>query len=249
MKINFALILLLTWTTFNLTAQIDTVYNLGNDENRITLDEIDQHIKNIEERLKNDTIEWIIRFEFIREEIEGDTLIQYGGINIVDQSILTEEDKIEIRLNYEIPKFNFVDINGETINSEDLKGKVIFINTWFTRCPPCIAEMPYLNEIKNNYSDQNIVFISMAPEEKREILTFLKKHHFQFQHIPDADIFLKKFGVGFPKNILVDKEGIIRYIGGGLVDGMIEKGEENVIEQDQVNQDVIRVQIDKLLSE
>ncbi len=58
----------------------------------------------------------------------------------------------------------------------------------------------------------------MAPEKAPEVLAFLQKHSFDFEHIPDADDFLKRFGVGFPKNILVDKKGVVRYIGLGLVE-------------------------------
>ncbi len=39
------------------------------------------------------------------------------------------------------------DKNGFIISLADLKGKVIFLNFWATWCPPCIAEMPGINNI------------------------------------------------------------------------------------------------------
>jgi len=228
-------------------AQIDTVYNLGHQINRMTMDEIQQRIKSVEETMKNDAIEWIVRFEVTHEEKEKNTLIQYGTIHIIDESVLSEEEKIESRINKEIPEFNFMDIEGKAIASNQYKGKVLLINFWFTRCPPCIAEMPYLNQIKKDYQDMDVEFISMAPENRGELEAFLERYEFQFRHIPDADLFLKNFGVGFPKNILVDKEGTIRYIGGGIVSGLIDEGDEGMVEKDQINWDELRIKIDGLL--
>ena len=41
----------------------------------------------------------------------------------------------------------FITAAGETHTIESLKGKVVFINFWATWCPPCIAEMPAINEL------------------------------------------------------------------------------------------------------
>ena len=49
-----------------------------------------------------------------------------------------------------------------------------------------------------------------------------------------------------PKNILVDKKGLIRYIGGGIINGLVEEGDENLIENYQISWDELRIKIDKL---
>lgn len=227
-----------------LLAQVDTIYNLGNQRNRLTYEELQERIVLQENRIKNDTSDWYVRFEVTREKLNNDTLIQFGTIHLMETSILSESGKIESRLNKKMPEFEFIDINGLPIRSGDYEGSVILINFWFTRCPPCIAEMPYLNQIKEDYKNHKIAFISMAPETEDQIKKFLKKHNFNFDHIPDADDFLKKFGVGFPKNILVDKTGIIRYIGNGLVGGYFAEGEEEKIDKDQISEKELRSMID-----
>jgi thiol-disulfide isomerase/thioredoxin len=234
---------------FPLIAQIDTVYSFTNWENQVPYEEITQEIERLKEVFENDTIDHIIRFKTTHEEFLRDTLMKYGTIHIIDASLLSEEEKIAARLNQKMPSFNFLDINGIEIASESFKNKVIYINFWFTRCPPCLVEMPYLNQIKNDYKDQNIEFISMAPEEKSQLEKFLLNYDFQFRYIPDADLFLKKFGVGFPKNILIDKNGIIRYIGDGVVSNLDDNDFEAAEIQNQVNWDQLRIQIDKLLEE
>lgn len=233
----------------NLHAQVDTVYNLGTLENRISLDEINKSIAAIESRLEKDTTEWVIQFETKYEELQNDTLIRYGTIHVMELALLSETAKEKHWLNQEAPKFLFEDLNGDSISLNDLRGKVTLVNFWFTRCPPCIAEMPYLNQIKKDYQGKDVNFLSMAPENRAEVIRFLEKHPFSFRHIPDADAFLKKFGVGFPKNILIDRKGIVRYVGGGIVTGYIEEGAEEIVEQDRINWDELKDQIEKLLRE
>ena len=90
----------------------------------------------------------------------------------------------------------------------------------------------------------------MAPEEADQINTFLTRHDFHFRHIPDADVFLKQFGVGFPKNILIDKKGVIRYIDNGIVGLTIELDESNnEMENYTLEWDALKSNMDILLGE
>jgi len=243
------IILLVILNSSQIYGQKDTLYSLGKSDVFLSKTELNSKIERLSKVMKNDTLEWFVRFELEFEDKKNDTLIQHGTLHIIETSLLSDEDKKQILLNKQIPEFQFLDIEGKLISEKEFKGKVVLINFWFTRCPPCLAEMPFLNEIKENYKGQEVEFLSMAPEEKTKVIEFLKIHDFRFRHIPDADNFLKKFGVGFPKNILVDKNGIIRYIGGGIVDGLIEEGDEGIIEQHQISWDELRIQIDKLLIE
>src|SRR5579859_3373078 len=37
-------------------------------------------------------------------------------------------------------------VNGKMIDLQQQKGKMVFINFWATWCPPCLAEMPSVND-------------------------------------------------------------------------------------------------------
>jgi thiol-disulfide isomerase/thioredoxin len=60
------------------------------------------------------------------------------------------------------------DLNGNYFNLRESKGKVILINSWATWCPPCIAEMPSLQLLYNDYKEKmDFYFVS---NEKRSVL-------------------------------------------------------------------------------
>lgn len=110
------------------------------------------------------------------------------------------------------PNFTATTIDGQQIELSKLKGKVVVLNFWFTRCKPCIAEMPDLNKLVEHYSSNDVAFISFAPEDKAKLEVFFEKHPFKFTAVPEAetirrDIF-KLFGI-WPYSVIIDHKGKI----------------------------------------
>lgn len=59
----------------------------------------------------------------------------------------------------------FIGENGEKVSLKELKGKVVFVNLWATWCGPCVEEMPTINKLKNEFSENsNIVFVLLDVE-------------------------------------------------------------------------------------
>ena len=91
----------------------------------------------------------------------------YGSLTITDTE--TKKDSIISRISFaisdkksenlinsgplsdfkdkEFPKFDLNTLMDNSFSSERLIGKPTMINFWFTRCAPCIDEMPVLNKI------------------------------------------------------------------------------------------------------
>jgi thiol-disulfide isomerase/thioredoxin len=108
-----------------------------------------------------------------------------------------------------LPDFVFKDILGNTYTPEDIKGKVVVINLWFTSCAPCVKEIPELNELVKEYENNDaVLFLALALDEKGPRLdTFLKTHVFNYNIIPGAqDYVVKKLQASsFPTHIVLDK--------------------------------------------
>lgn len=61
-----------------------------------------------------------------------------------------------------------VDINNNTVNLSDFKGKYIYLDIWATWCTPCIFEIPYLEKLQEEFKNNQIVFISISVDSKKE---------------------------------------------------------------------------------
>ncbi len=71
----------------------------------------------------------------------------------------------------------FVEDGRKVLELEEYRGKPIFINYWATWCPPCIAEMPSIQNLYDNYSDK-INFIFINNEDSSVVDAFMKKHNY-----------------------------------------------------------------------
>lgn len=65
--------------------------------------------------------------------------------------------------------FNFDGVlqspNGQMINYEELKDKTIFINYWATWCPPCLGEMPHIENLYQKLKDNpNVIFLMVSKD-------------------------------------------------------------------------------------
>ncbi|MCH7403901.1 TlpA family protein disulfide reductase [Belliella kenyensis] len=125
----------------------------------------------------------------------------------------------------EYPILNARTLDGRVISIEDLKGKPTLINLWFTSCKPCIEEMPILNKMKEEYSDK-FNFLSITFESESKVRKFLQRFQFDFEHIVDSKELTRKLGFdGYPANLFLDKDGILRVIEGNVPIEKIENGE------------------------
>ncbi len=62
--------------------------------------------------------------------------------------------------------FYFKDGNGTVRSLKNFEGDVIFMNVWATWCPPCIAEMPSIHSLYQDFKDEeNISFILVSVDE------------------------------------------------------------------------------------
>ncbi len=101
------------------------------------------------------------------------------------------------------------DLNGNVFNLNNSKGRVVLINIWATWCPPCIAEMPSLNNLNNDYKDK-IDIILVSNEDQKVIKTFLDKNNYNFEVFTPIKQAPKTFTVNsIPRTFLIDKKGDI----------------------------------------
>ena len=125
------------------------------------------------------------------------------------------------------PDFELLDVRtNQPLRLSTLRGKPVFINFWGTWCPPCRAEMPEMQKLRNKYGDElQIMGISMAPrDDPNGVKGFVEqfKYDWTFVHDPDNNVTLAYQVSAVPSSFFIDKDGVIRavHIGGMNFDQM-----------------------------
>jgi thiol-disulfide isomerase/thioredoxin len=129
---------------------------------------------------------------------------------------IKEIDRKKAIIGKEYPIKNETTLDGKQISLNDLKGKPTLINLWFTSCSPCIEEMPVLNELKSKYGEK-FNFLAITYESESKVKTLLEKHKFEFTHIVNSKKLTTKLGFnGYPINLFLDKNGVVKIIEGNV---------------------------------
>lgn len=122
-----------------------------------------------------------------------------------------------------IENLDLTDLNGNKFSLESLNKKIIVLNFWFTKCAPCIKEMPDLNKLKEKYNNKPIAFFAVTYDNKNIVDAFLKKIKLDFTVIPDDRKTINQFGIQFfPTNIVIDSNGKIVYVNDFFGNGIKE---------------------------
>jgi thiol-disulfide isomerase/thioredoxin len=70
-------------------------------------------------------------------------------------------------------------LDNKPVNFSQSKGKVVVVNLWATWCPPCVAEMPSMQELYESYGDR-VDFYFVTSEANEKPLVFLQKNEYSF---------------------------------------------------------------------
>ena len=91
------------------------------------------------------------------------------------------------------------------------KGKVIFINLWASWCPPCVAEMPSINDLYQSIKEDSIVFLMISLDQDRnKALDYVKGKEFNFPvYFPAKSLPLQFQSETIPTTFVLDKSGNI----------------------------------------
>ena len=203
-KIVLILIILLAFQT---TKAQDGTFKI--EKNTVIVDEHGKKISvnDFVKRVNNENIQLDIE-----KDKEGKT--QLIRIKKASQKPKDLNKIMKLKEGQKAPSFVLTDMQGNTIDSKKLKGKIIVLNFWFTTCMPCIAEISRLNAVYKKYKNNpKVVFIAITFNRKEKVKNFLQYHPMQYTVIPFDNPTCTKFGVsGFPTNIVIDKNGNYQWI-------------------------------------
>ena len=108
--------------------------------------------------------------------------------------------------------WQLVDLQNNKVNFYDFKGKVVFVNFWATWCPPCVGEMPEIQELYDNFkNNDNVKLLLVTNEPIEKVKAFIADRGYTFP------VYLNKMRKpsvfqtsSIPTSFLISKKGEIK---------------------------------------
>jgi thiol-disulfide isomerase/thioredoxin len=123
------------------------------------------------------------------------------------------------------PDFYFENPEGENTSLSQLQGTPVLVNFWATWCGPCRYEMPFLQQIHQDWPVGELVLLAVnVGESSSQVGQFMESAGFSFNVLLDQQTAVaQRYNVlGIPTTFFIDKEGVIQEIQVGAFQSQAE---------------------------
>jgi peroxiredoxin len=111
------------------------------------------------------------------------------------------------------PEFQLNTLDGQTVRLSDFRGDVVLLNFWATWCGPCAMEMPYLQQVYEEWQGKGLVLLMVnIGESADKVAAFMQDHGLSVPVLLDSNgMVAAQYGIaGIPRTFLIDQDGIMR---------------------------------------
>lgn len=128
-----------------------------------------------------------------------------------------------------MPPFALASVrNGEIVDSETFKGKVLLLTFFATWCPPCAEEVPVLVKLQDELGDAGFSVIGLSVDQQNPeiVASFVKKRSINYPVLLAEAETTSDFGgvYGIPVAFLVNKSGnVVKKYTGYVQHTVLEK--------------------------
>jgi len=131
------------------------------------------------------------------------------------------------------PDFTLRTMDGPNLRLQEQRGRVVLVNFWATWCGPCRQEMPHMNRLYEKYRSSGFVLLGVnVDEDPRNAAGVAAKLGVKFPVLLDTDKKVSKLYdlSTMPSTVLIDRDGRVRYVHRGYLDGYENTYEKQIRE-------------------
>jgi thiol-disulfide isomerase/thioredoxin len=113
------------------------------------------------------------------------------------------------------PDFELDTLDGQTLVLSQLKGRPVLLNFWATWCGPCRYEMPFLQQIDQEWPEEELLLLTVnIQESSSQVTQFLQSQGLSFTVLLDSDSKVaQRYNIhGIPTTFFIDSGGVIQNI-------------------------------------
>lgn len=113
-------------------------------------------------------------------------------------------------------QLSYARLDGQALPLSAFKGKPLVINFWATWCPPCVKELPLLDQFARRMAPQGWQVLGLASDQADAVKQFLQQSPVDFHvALSDADGInlarqLGNTAGGLPFSVVIDAQGRVR---------------------------------------
>ena len=145
------------------------------------------------------------------------TALVLAAALIYGPAVSTARAADSLRVGDAAPEFTITTLDGETVSLSDYRGKVVFLNFWASWCPPCRAEMPSIESLKDKMAGCDFVILAVNLDSGSQeriidrIQSFVDENGFTFEVLIDNELTLaREYGIAaIPTTFILDESGVI----------------------------------------
>ena len=113
------------------------------------------------------------------------------------------------------PSYSFTALDGSSIDSDSLRGKVVVLNFWATWCGPCKLEMPALQRLHSERSKNGVLVLGLATDigHAEAITEFLDNRGITYPVGRATNRHTASFGGinAIPTTFIIDRNGVVQH--------------------------------------
>ena len=130
------------------------------------------------------------------------------------------------------PSSEIPDIEGQPVSLSDFRGKPVLVNFWAIRCYPCQLEMPYIQEVYDEWSERGLVVLAVnLGESPSQVEEFAQYYNYTFTMLLDmTGNAARLYNIrGIPTTYFIDANGVIQdvkisaFLSVAEIEGMLDK--------------------------
>lgn len=133
-----------------------------------------------------------------------------------DSMMKTEENAMMLNEGEMAADFSLVDLNGDTFQLSEQKGKKVYVKFWASWCPVCLASLSETDELSKMSENFEVVTV-VSPGNLGEMKTTEFKKWFSGLSYPNVRVlldedgtFVKNYGIrSTPTNLFIGSDGVL----------------------------------------
>ncbi|MCB2178932.1 TlpA family protein disulfide reductase [bacterium] len=136
------------------------------------------------------------------------------------------------------PEFTLTTLDDDTVSLADLRGQAVLVNIWASWCIPCRSEMPAMQRMYEEYSDDGFMILAVNAtnqDSRQDAADFVAENGLTFPILLDIDgtVGAQYQVSALPSSFFILPDGTIQevVIGGPMAEALLRTRIENLLKE------------------